>query len=93
MAIEFLDPTNEAAAAGFTRAPRLADVRGATIAIISNGKKNTGPFFDAMADELRSSHGVADVVRITKPNYSAPVDPTLLREAEKWQAIISGIGD
>ena len=38
-------------------------------------------------------HKVADVVRITKSNYSAPVEPELLAEAEKWQAIISGIGD
>ena len=93
MPIEFLDPTHEADAVGLTRAGRLASLDGATVAIISNGKKNTKPFFDAMADELRETHNVADVVRITKSNYSAPVEPALLAEAEKWQAIISGIGD
>jgi hypothetical protein len=93
MPIEFLDPTHEAGATGLTRAARLPSLAGATIAIVSNGKKNTKPFFDAMADELRAVHKVADVVRITKSNYSAPVEPALLAEAEKWQAIISGIGD
>ena len=93
MAIEFLNPTHEAEAAGLAKAKRLGTLEGATVAIISNGKKNTKPFFDAMADELRQTHKVADVVRITKSNYSAPVEPALLAEAAKWQVIISGIGD
>ncbi len=93
MPIEFLDPTHEAGAVSVSRADRLSSLEGATVAIISNGKKNTKPFFDAMANELREAHKVADVVRLTKSNYSAPVEPALLAEAEKWQAIISGIGD
>lgn len=93
MPIEFLDPTHEATVAGLTRAERLVSLEGATVAIISNGKRNTKPFFDALGEELRETYKVADVVRITKSNYSAPVEPALLAEAEKWQAIISGIGD
>ena len=93
MSIRFLDPTHEASSAEFEAAPRLASLDGATIAIISNGKKNTKPFFDAMEQQLRDRHGVANVVRIIKSNYSAPVEPELLVEAEKWQALIAGIGD
>jgi len=93
MPVEFLDPTHEAGGAEFHRATRLPTLAGATVAIISNGKRSTKPFFDAMADELKEVHSVADVVRITKSNYSAPVEPALLNDAEKWQAIISGIGD
>jgi hypothetical protein len=93
MPIEFLDPSHEAEVAGLKRAKRLTTLEGATVAIISNGKKNTKPFFDAMAKELKQQFKVADVVRITKSNYSAPVEPERLVEAEKWQAIISGIGD
>lgn len=93
MSIRFLDPTHEAGSSEFTPAPRLASLQGATVAIISNGKKNTKPFFDALEQELKQRQGVADVVRLTKSNYSAPVEPGLLVEAEKWQAIISGIGD
>ena len=93
MTIEFLDPTHEEGAGAFALAPRIASLSGATIAIISNGKRSTKPFFDAVEQELRERHGVADVVRITKSNYSAPVEAELLQEAEKWQALISGIGD
>ena len=93
MSIRFLDPTHESSASEFKPAPRLASLEGATVAIISNGKKNTKPFFDAVERELRDRQGVADVVRLTKSNYSAPVEAELVVEAEKWQAIISGIGD
>lgn len=93
MSIDFLDPTHEAGSVEFTSAPRLASLEGTTVAIISNGKKSTKPFFDFVEKELRDRQGVADVVRLTKSNYSAPVEPELLVQAEKWQAIISGIGD
>ena len=93
MSIKFLDPTHEAGSGEFKPAPRLTSLEGATVAIISNGKKNTKPFFDAMEAELRIRHSVADVVRLTKSNYSAPAEPAVLQEAEKWQAVIAGIGD
>jgi hypothetical protein len=91
--IEFLDPTHERGSSAFESAPRLATLEGATVAIISNGKKNTKPFFDGIAAELRETYKIANVVRITKSNYSAPVEEALLNDAEKWQAIISGVGD
>lgn len=93
VSIKFYDPTHEASSSAFSAAPRLASLDGATVAIISNGKKNTKPFFDAMEAELRERHAVADVVRLTKSNYSAPVEAELLEQAEKWQALIAGIGD
>ena len=68
-------------------------MQGATIAIVSNGKRGTRPFFDAVEDEFKAQHGVSNVVRLTKSNYSAPVEAELLEEAEKWQALISGVGD
>ena len=91
--MEILDPTHEGSAQGFRPAPRLHTLEGATIAIVSNGKKNTKPFFDAFERELRSRYKVAQVVRLTKANYSAPAEPGLLNEAERWQALVSGIGD
>jgi hypothetical protein len=93
MSIEFLDPTHESHSQGFTAAQRLASLDGATIAIVSNGKKGTKPFFDAFERELSGQYGVARVVRLTKSNYSAPVEPGLLAESRRWQALIAGIGD
>ena len=93
MSIRFLDPTHESVPSDFKPAPRLTSLKGTTIAIVSNGKKYTKPFFDAIETELRVSYGVADVVRPTKSNMSAPVEAGLLEEAEKWQALIAGVGD
>ena len=93
MSIEFLDPTHESDARAFALAKRLESLKGATIGIISNGKKGTRPFFDALEKEFSERHGVARVVRLTKANYSAPAEPGLLDEAGRWQALISGVGD
>jgi len=93
MGFEVLDPSHEDDAREFVPARRLASLRGATVAIVSNGKKGTRPFFDAFERELVEGYGVAKVVRLTKSNYSAPVEPELLNEAERWQALISGVGD
>lgn len=93
MSIEILDPTHEGASLDFAMATRLGGLSGATVGIISNGKVGTKPFFDAIERELLDNYGVAQVVRRTKGNYSAPAEAELLREAEQWDALIAGIGD
>lgn len=93
MPIEILDPTHESTGTGFVLAPRLDTLEGTTIAVISNGKKRTKTFFDAFEQALIAEHGVAEVVRLTKSNYSAPVEAALLDDAQRWNALIAGIGD
>lgn len=93
MSFTILDPTHEDQSAVFKAAQRLDTLSGATVAIVSNGKKGTRPFFDAFERELRETHGVAEVVRLTKANFSAPAESDLLGDAEKWQALVAGIGD
>jgi hypothetical protein len=96
VSIEVLDPTHDdggAAAAEFAPAERPADLAGATVGIVSNGKQNTVPFFDTIEAELRARHGVAEVVRITKGNYSAPAGDEILEHARTWHALIAGVGD
>ena len=93
MTLEILDPTHEGDASGFALASRLSALQGATIGIISNGKRNTIPFFDAFEDEMKRTYGVAEVVRRIKSNYSAPADPHIVEEAENWDAVVAGIGD
>lgn len=93
MSIEILDPTHEGASPDFALATRLTALEGATIGIISNGKFGTKPFFDAIERDLVENYGVANVVRRTKSNYSAPAEAELMREAEQWDALIAGIGD
>jgi hypothetical protein len=93
MQIEILDPTHESDARAFAPAKRLESLAGATVGIVSNGKKGSKPFFDAVERELVERHGVARVVRLTKANYSAPAEPEILNQAARWQALIAGVGD
>ena len=93
MSIQILDPTHENDFQAFSLAPRLSQVSGATVGLISNGKEGTKPFFDAMETALRERHGVRDVIRVTKPNYSAPAGDDIFANAKDWDALIAGIGD
>ncbi|MEM9713853.1 MAG: hypothetical protein AAGA17_16660 [Actinomycetota bacterium] len=90
---EVLTPTFDEDVTSFRAAPRLGSVSGTTIGIVSNGKHGTAPFFDALADELRSGHDVAEVVHVVKRNYSAPAGDEILDRTRRWNALVSGIGD
>lgn len=93
MTIEILDPTHEGGAPNFALAARLSGLKGKTVGIVSNGKYGTKPFFDAFEQSLRNDFGVAEVVRRTKSNYSAPADAEIMQEAPKWDVLVAGIGD
>ena len=93
MTLRVLDPTWEERAAGFALAPRLPGLEGATVGVISNGKKGTAPFFDHLAGLLRTRYGVADVVMRVKGSFSAPAERGIVDEAAQWSAAIAGVGD
>ena len=93
MTLRVLDPTFEKDATGFDLAPRLAGLEGATVGIISNGKKGTAPFFDHLAGLLRDRYGAADVVLRVKKSFSAPAETAIMEEAAQWSAAIAGVGD
>ena len=93
MTLRVLDPTFEKDASGFALAPRLAGLEGATVGIISNGKRGTAPFFAHLASLLRTRYGAADVVFRVKRSFSAPAEAALMDEAAQWSAAIAGVGD
>jgi hypothetical protein len=93
MTLQVLDPTNETAPVAGKRAPRLATLAGLTVGFISNGKEGTKAFFGHLERMLKQELGVAQVVRRTKSNYSAPADPPIISEIKDWNAVITGIGD
>lgn len=93
MTIEVLDPSYGEEPSQFFAAPRLASLQGLTVGIISNGKQNTIPFFDAVQVELQQTYGVAEVVRVTKGNYSAPAGDAIMDDAKRWHALVAGVGD
>jgi hypothetical protein len=93
MTIEVLDPTYGEDTAPFQLAARATSLAGLVVGIVSNGKQGTRPFFDALAAELIEVHGVGEVVREVKSNYSAPADAEIMDRAGRWNALVSGIGD
>ena len=93
MPIEVLDPTNEDAPEAVALATRLPSLAGTTVGLLSNGKAGTARLFDHMEALLRDRYGVAEVVRRTKGNYSAPAEDERMDEAATWSAMFAGTGD
>lgn len=93
MSLQVLDPSNETVPPLGQRAPRRASLAGKTVGIISNGKEGTVGFFNHLDHMLRDQFDVAEVVRRTKSNFSAPADPDIVDELRRWQAVVTGIGD
>ena len=88
-----LDPTFEEIAVGFAPPPRLEELCGKTVGIISNGKDGTAHFFAYLESELRTRYGVANVVQRVKGSLSAPAERAIMNEAATWDAAIAGVGD
>jgi hypothetical protein len=91
--ITVLDPTFDEAPRQFVRATRAATMAGATVGLLSNGKVGTRTFFDHLEQMLRAEWKVAEVVRRTKSNYSAPAEAELIAEAAGWAVMFAGVGD
>jgi hypothetical protein len=92
-----LDPTLRVATPAVdatARAERPARLDGATLGLLANGKTHGMTFLDRIAEHLRARHGVGDLLRLTKPNASAPAPPEdAKRMALKCRAIVTAIGD
>jgi len=93
MTYQVLNPTSELSADSFTTAPRLPDLAGATVGLISNGKEGTSGFFSHLTQLLYDETQVAAVVLRQKSNYSAPAEKEIITEAGSWDVAITGLGD
>ena len=93
MTIDVLDPTYEGSTSSFEYAAGLENFKGATVGIISNGKKGTFHFFNALEDLLTKKYKAGHVIRVVKKNYSAPAEEEIMKEVKNWDAAIAGVGD
>lgn len=92
--ITVLNPTYDQRATTEPVLPARPPVlRGATVGLLSNGKVGTRAYFDHLERLVREQWDVADVVRRTKGNYSAPAEPALIQEAAEWEVMFAGVGD
>jgi hypothetical protein len=90
--IVLLDPTSERTPAARARAPRLASLDGACIALLDISKPRGDRFLDRLEARLRERG--ADVVRFCKPTFTKPA-PTELRHdiAARCGAVIEALAD
>jgi len=91
-----LDPTGGAAhvRGDAVLAQPRAVLRGATIGLLENTKRNASLLLDELGRLLVDRYGVAGVVARTKRAFALPVPDELLEElASSCQAVITGVGD
>ena len=93
MMIEILDPTYGEDTSPFKFATGVENLKSAKVGIISNGKKGTSHFFNAMEYLLKKKYKVGKVIRVVKKNYSAPAEEKIMKEVKNWDATIAGVGD
>jgi hypothetical protein len=92
-----LDPTGlgeSAAAPGLTLAPRPANLTGARVTLLENGKQNARLFLEDVGALLRERHGIAEVHLRKKANFAVAegedVVDAIRAEAD---AVVLGVGD
>jgi hypothetical protein len=98
MASTIMDPTGRAkgktAEAGLALAPRTADLSGARVGLLENGKQNARLFIEEVADVLRERYGAAEVTLRRKEIFSAPAPPELVDElSAASDVVVIGVGD
>jgi hypothetical protein len=97
MTSAILDPTgrsDKAAATGLRLAPRPADLSGATVGLLENGKQNARQFLEDVADILRERYGAGEARLRRKENFAQPAPPELIDQlSSESDLVVIGIGD
>ena len=89
-----LHPAAEDTVRKFGLAPRLADLRGATVGLIDNHKRNADVYLEELGRMLQEEYGVSRVVTYHKVSQSMPTpDDVLDRLAAECDAIIHAVAD
>jgi hypothetical protein len=86
------DPTADPRSTGVTLAPRLDTFEGKRAGILDNGKPNAGVVMLAVAERLRTTYGVADIVKREKP-VAGPPSPQVLEDLARCDFALVGSSD
>jgi len=89
-----LHPAAEEVAEQHQLAPRLPSLRGKTVGLIDNHKKNADVYLEALGRLLQERYGVARLVPYRKDSQSLPTpDAVLDHLAATCDALIHGVAD
>ena len=93
-----LDPTglssHEDTSPAFTLATRPADLKGARVGLLENGKQNARLLLEDVAAVLRDRYGAGDVTLRRKEIFSQPASAELVDElSAASDVVVIGVGD
>lgn len=92
--IRILTPGGGDVAQAAASVPLLASLRGKTVGVIDNSKKNFDNLAAAMAEVLKRDYGAADVLIRRKRLPSLPAPAEVIAElTERCDLVITGSGD
>ena len=89
----YVSPIDDRTRAPVPFAPRLHSLRGQTVGLLDIRKPKGSAFLDRVEELLVEDHGVARVVRLTKPTFTRPAPPDVLSEAERCGAVLVALAD
>jgi len=91
--MRIVNPMNEVVVDAAAAAPRLTTLRGKTIALLDISKPGGSVFLDRLEARLRAEHGVANVIRETKPTFAKPAPDEVLQRIRGADAVIEALAD
>ncbi len=94
MTYTVLDPTNGPVRTTFKPAPRPESLKGLTLGLIDNGKKNSDYLVKKIGARLRELYGLGGEILVRKPSPSHAIPQDIAEDlAGKVDLVVAGIGD
>lgn len=89
-----LHPAAEDVVQKLSLAPRLPDLRGTTVGLIDNHKRNADAYLAELASVLQERYGVSRVVTYRKVSQSMPTPAEVMDDlATQCDAIVHAVAD
>jgi hypothetical protein len=90
-----VNPLDETVRVQGTPAQRLNTLQGKTIGLLDISKPGGSVFLDHFERMLKERHGVARVVRATKPTFTKPAPAAVIEQliAARCDAVIEALAD
>ena len=90
-----VNPLDETPRVQANPAPRLDTLAGKTIGLLDISKPGGSVFLDHLERLLKENHGVAEVVRATKPTFTKPAPAAIIEQliAAHCDAVIEALAD
>lgn len=74
-------------------AERPTDLRGVDIGLLDNRKANANVLLTSLGSGLEEHHGASSTALFEKPVFSRPSPEALLSELERFDVVVTALGD